>query len=131
MRALPLTDLNLYFAVISFLEGLSPSEILEKTRASFHRAWALSFMVWTPVQAVNLYFVPVPFQPVIVAAVNVGWTTTLSILNHYHDYGSPRAERRPSNAGEINAGAASGAATTPAVASAAGAGGDEADSEEP
>ena len=39
--------------------------------------------VWTPVQAVNLYFVPLPFQPAVVAAVNVGWKTTLSILNHY------------------------------------------------
>jgi len=91
--------LNLYFGVISFLEGLSPSEILEKTRASFHRAWALSFMVWTPVQAVNLYFVPVPFQPCIVAAVNVGWNTTLSLLNHYHDYGSPRVQAAPTHEG--------------------------------
>jgi len=83
--------LNLYFAVMGALEGLSVSEILEKTRASFHRAWALSFLVWTPVQAINLYFVPVPFQPTVVAAVNVGWKTTLSLLNHYHDYGSPRS----------------------------------------
>jgi hypothetical protein len=59
--------LNLYFAVMGALEGLSVSEILEKTRASFHRAWALSFLVWTPVQAINLYFVPVPFQPTVVA----------------------------------------------------------------
>jgi hypothetical protein len=78
------------------LEGLSPSAIAEKTRASFHRVWALSFMVWTPIQAVNLYFVPVPFQPVVVSAVNVGWRTILSLLNHYHDYGSPRLERSPS-----------------------------------
>ena len=48
-------------------------------------------MVWTPVQAVNLYFVPLRFQAPVVAAVNVGWMTTLSLLNHYHDYGSPRA----------------------------------------
>ena len=75
--------LNLYFAVMGALEGLSPSQIAEKTRASFHRVWALSFMVWTPVQCVNLYFVPVPFQPIVVGAVNVGWKTTLSILNHY------------------------------------------------
>ena len=82
--------LNLYFAVMGALEGLSPYEIIEKTKASFHRAWALSFLVWAPVQSVNLYFVPVHFQPLVVAGVNVGWKTTLSLLNHYHDYGSPR-----------------------------------------
>ena len=83
--------LNLYFAVMGALEGLSPMEIVEKTKASFHRAWALSFLVWAPVQSVNLYFVPVHFQPLVVAGVNVGWKTTLSLLNHYHDYGSPRS----------------------------------------
>ena len=156
--------LNLYFASISSLEGLSGQEILEKTRASFHRgvcargparrgravrawrgawcvlracacarvctgwvaklhtsaiacgcsplcacmhrlacvlaAWALSFMVWTPVQAINLYFVPWHFQPVIVAGVNVGWATLLSLLNHYHDYGSPRVVPAPLQAAE-------------------------------
>lgn len=82
--------LNLYFAVMGALEGLSVIEIYEKTKASFHRAWALSFLVWAPVQSINLYFVPMHFQPLVVAGVNVGWTTTLSLLNHYHDYGSPR-----------------------------------------
>lgn len=42
--------LNLYFGVMGALEGLSASEIYEKTKASFHRAWALCFLVWTPVQ---------------------------------------------------------------------------------
>ena len=63
--------MSLYFAVMGALEGLSAGEILEKTRASFHRAWALSFMVWTPVQLVNLHFVPLPVQPAVVATVNV------------------------------------------------------------
>ena len=87
--------LNLYFAVMGFLEGLTLSEIYEKTKASFHRAWALSILVWTPVQAVNLALVPVPFQPVVVAGVNVGWKTTLSLLNHYQCAPLPRAARLP------------------------------------
>ena len=111
--------LNLYFAVMGALEGLSLSEILEKTRASFHRAWALSFLVWTPVQAINLYFVPVPFQPTVVAGVNVGWTTILSLLNHYHDYGSPRTEleQRRSNPKAAQAAAAAAANEKRAVGS--------------
>ena len=85
--------LNLYFSCIGALEGLQPSEIVEKTKASFHRVWALSFLVWTPVQAVNLYFVPIAFQPTVVAAVNVGWKTILSLLNHYH-VRHPRTDTR-------------------------------------
>ena len=72
------------------LEGLTPVEIYEKTRASFHRAWALCVLVWAPVQAINLHLVPAILHPTVVAAVSMGWQTTLSILNHYHDHGSPR-----------------------------------------
>ena len=88
--------LNLYFSVMGVLEGLTLGQIYEKTRASFHRAWALSLLVWTPVQLLNLHFVPLPLQPCVVATVNVGWQTTLSVLNHYHEYGS-QTLRRPSD----------------------------------
>jgi len=73
--------LNIYFVTMGILEGLYPSQILEKTQASFHQAWALSLLIWTPVQCVNLYFVPAAFQAVVVAAVNVGWKATLSVIN--------------------------------------------------
>jgi len=91
--------LNLYFSFMGMLEGLTLQQIYEKTRASFHRAWALSLLVWTPVQLINLHFVPLPLQPCVVATVNVGWQTTLSILNHYHEYG-PLTARRPSDGAE-------------------------------
>jgi hypothetical protein len=84
------TFLNVYFALTGALEGLSLAEIVEKTRASFHRAWLLSCLVWTPVQLLNLHFVPLPLQPTVVSAFTMGWQTTLSVLNHYHDHGSPR-----------------------------------------
>ena len=48
---------------------------------AFHRAWALSLLVWTPVQLLNLSLVPPPLQPAVVSAVNVGWKATLSLLN--------------------------------------------------
>ena len=73
--------LNLYFAVMGALEGLSFSQIVEKTRASFHRAWFLSFMVWTPVQLLNLHFVPLPLQASVVATVMMGWCARA--LQHY------------------------------------------------
>ena len=41
-------------------------------------------------QVINLHYVPVPFQAIVVSVVNVGWKTTLSLLNHYHAYGSPQ-----------------------------------------
>lgn len=39
---------------------------------------------------INLHYVPVHFQGVVVSVVNVGWKTTLSLLNHYVEYGSPK-----------------------------------------
>ena len=73
--------LNLYFATMGLLEGRPPQEILEKTKAAFHRAWGLSLLVWTPVQLLNLSLVPPTFQPAVVSAVNIGWKATLSLLN--------------------------------------------------
>ena len=73
--------LTLYFGVMGALEGLAPAKIYEKTTQSFHQAWALSLLVWTPVQCVNLFYVPAAFQPAVVSAVNVGWKATLSLLN--------------------------------------------------
>ena len=65
--------LTLYFMVMGALEGLSPQKIFAKTKESFHQAWALSLLVWTPVQFLNFYFLPVHFQAAFVSAVNVGW----------------------------------------------------------
>ena len=77
--------LNLYFATMGLLEGLAPSEIYKKTKDSFHRAWGLSLIVWTPIQVLNLSLVPTSLQPAVVSAVNVGWKATLSLLNAMHD----------------------------------------------
>jgi len=76
--------LNLYFFTMGLLEGRPLREIVEKAKASFHRAWGLSLLVWTPVQLLNLSLVPSFAQPAVVSAVNVGWKTTLSILNNMH-----------------------------------------------
>ena len=54
--------LTLYFMVMGALEGLSPQKIFAKTKESFHQAWALSLLVWTPVQCVNLFYVPAAWQ---------------------------------------------------------------------
>ena len=56
--------LNLYFATMGALEGLSPSEIYARAKEKFHRAWALSIVVWSPVQFLNFCYVPPPLQPV-------------------------------------------------------------------
>ena len=88
--------LNLYFATMGLLEGLWPSEIFEKTKAAFHRAWALSLLVWTPVQLLNLSLVPPPLQPAVVSAVNVGWKATLSLLNAQHEARGDGLYRRDS-----------------------------------
>lgn len=35
-------------------------------------------------QFLNLGLVPTALQPLVVSCVNVGWKTTLSLLNHHH-----------------------------------------------
>ena len=94
--------LTLYFGVMGALEGLSPRRIYEKTKESFHQAWALSLLVWTPVQCVNLFYVPAAWQPFVVSAVNVGWKSTLSLLNHYHARGDHAKEEAESNEALLN-----------------------------
>jgi len=42
--------LNLYFATMGVLEGLSPQAVYQKTQDSFYRAWGIGFLVWAPVQ---------------------------------------------------------------------------------
>ena len=73
--------LHAYFASLGVLEGRPPREILESTREKFHNAWGLSLLVWTPVQCANFGIVPLHLQAAVVAVVNVGWSTTLSLLN--------------------------------------------------
>uniref|UniRef100_A0A7S3EQN8 Peroxisomal membrane protein MPV17 n=1 Tax=Haptolina ericina TaxID=156174 RepID=A0A7S3EQN8_9EUKA len=86
--------LNLYFATMGALEGLSPSAIFDKCIEKFHRAWALSIVVWTPVQLINLWYVPHSLQPVFVAAVNVGWKTVLAAAGS-NPYSPQRAQTHP------------------------------------
>uniref|UniRef100_A0A7S4BIE3 Uncharacterized protein n=1 Tax=Chrysotila carterae TaxID=13221 RepID=A0A7S4BIE3_CHRCT len=81
--------LHAYFVSIGMLEGRAWNDILEMAQVNFHRAWGLSLVVWTPVQLLNFHFVPVHFQAAFVSMVNVGWKMTLSLINHYHDYGTP------------------------------------------
>ena len=47
---------------MGLMEGLSPQAIYEKTRDSFYRAWFIGFVVWAPVQVINLHCVPVHFR---------------------------------------------------------------------
>ena len=79
--------LNLCFATMGVLEGRPLTDIYEKTKAAFHRAWGLSLLVWTPIQLLNLSLVPVALQPAVVSTVNVGWKATLSLLNAMHATG--------------------------------------------
>ena len=58
---------------------------------AFHRSWAWSILICTPVQLVNLHFVPTLVQPLAVGSLlGLGWYSVLSLLSHYHEYGSPR-----------------------------------------
>ena len=77
-----------YFVVTGLMEGLSPAAVFEKTQRNFHAAWAYGVLLWGPVQTLNFWIVPVPYQALVVNVVNAGWKTFLSILYHCRDYGS-------------------------------------------
>ena len=79
--------LTLYFGVMGLLEGQTFAKTFEKTKESFHRAWALS--LFGRQSSVNLFYVPASWQPFVVSAVNVGWKSTLSLLNQYHTEAAP------------------------------------------
>ena len=96
--------LHAYFASIGVLEGRPPRDIVSNTKEKFHNTWGLAVVVWTPLQCVNFGLVPLHLQAAFVAVANVGWSTTLSLLSHYKEFGSTeqRAElkRRSSSSGE-------------------------------
>jgi len=96
--------LHAYFATIGVLEGRPVPAIISNTKERFHNAWGLAVIVWTPIQCVNFGLVPLHLQAAFVAVANVGWSTTLSLLSHYKEFGSAEQratlERRDSSSGE-------------------------------
>ena len=90
--------LHTYFGTIGVLEGRTPQEILSLTKEQFHQAWGLALVLWTPVQFLNFYFVPVHFQAAFVSAVNVGWKAALSILYSFSLETSGRQEAQAAEA---------------------------------
>ena len=54
--------LHAYFTSIGLLEGRNAADILANTREKFHNAWALAVLVWTPIQCINFYLVPLHLQ---------------------------------------------------------------------
>ena len=96
--------LHAYFASIGLLEGRPLSDIVSNTKEKFHNAWGLAVIVWTPIQCVNFGLVPLHLQAAFVAVANVGWSTTLSLLSHYKEFGSAEQraalQRRNSSSGE-------------------------------
>ena len=113
------TWLNVFFFVMSLMEGHSVSEAVTKMQTSFFHAWKLELIVWTPVQAINLNYVSPSVQPTVVAAVNVGWQATLSILNHVREAPARKASAAKASAAKASATKASAAKASAAKASAA------------
>ncbi|XP_003792935.1 peroxisomal membrane protein 2 [Otolemur garnettii] len=72
--------LLLFFLVMNFLEGQNTEDALARVRARFWPALRMNWRVWTPVQFVNINYVPLQFRVLFANLVALFWYTYLASL---------------------------------------------------
>ena len=71
-----------FFTGLSLLEGNSWEKTKSKLSDKFESTLKTSWMVWIPVQSVNLSIVPLQHRPLVIQVVALGWNTFLSHVNY-------------------------------------------------
>ncbi|XP_051692818.1 peroxisomal membrane protein 2 isoform X1 [Oryctolagus cuniculus] len=72
--------LLLFFLVMNFLEGKDVSTFAAKTRSSFWRALLMNWKVWTPLQFININYVPLQLRVLFANLVALFWYAYLASL---------------------------------------------------
>ncbi|KAM5311572.1 peroxisomal membrane protein 2 isoform 1-T2 [Glossophaga mutica] len=72
--------LLLFFLIMNFLEGGDPAAGAAKVRSAFWPALRTNWRIWTPVQFINVNYVPVQFRVLFANLVAVFWYAYLASL---------------------------------------------------
>uniref|UniRef100_G1PUU1 Peroxisomal membrane protein 2 n=1 Tax=Myotis lucifugus TaxID=59463 RepID=G1PUU1_MYOLU len=72
--------LLLFFLVMSFLEGGDAAAGAAKVRSAFWPALQMNWRVWTPVQFINVNYVPIQFRVLFANLVALFWYAYLASL---------------------------------------------------
>ncbi|KAL7414850.1 hypothetical protein BDY24DRAFT_440309 [Mrakia frigida] len=71
--------LSTFFTAMGLMEGKKFPDIQEKLKADLVPTLKTNWMVFIPVQAVNMSLVPLPLRLLTINCVNIPWNTYLSI----------------------------------------------------
>uniref|UniRef100_A0A8D0BLT1 Peroxisomal membrane protein 2 n=1 Tax=Salvator merianae TaxID=96440 RepID=A0A8D0BLT1_SALMN len=70
--------LLLFYFVMNFLEGRDTSALVKRLKTSYWTALKMNWKVWTPVQFINLTYVPMQFQVLFGNLVALFWFAYLA-----------------------------------------------------
>lgn len=72
--------LSLFFLVMNFLEGQDTAAFAAKMKSGFWPALRMNWRVWTPVQFININYIPVQFRVLFANLVALFWYAYLASL---------------------------------------------------
>ncbi|KAF6278347.1 peroxisomal membrane protein 2 [Rhinolophus ferrumequinum] len=72
--------LLLFFVVMNFLEGRDAAALAARVRSGFWPALQMNWRVWTPVQFINVNYVPLQFRVLFANLVALFWYAYLASL---------------------------------------------------
>ncbi|KDN41878.1 protein SYM1 [Tilletiaria anomala UBC 951] len=70
-----------FFSATTIMAGGSQGDVKQKLNESWWTTLKTGWMLWTPVQVINMAFVPVQQRLLFVNVVNLGWNTFLSLMS--------------------------------------------------
>lgn len=76
------TNMVMFHAITSFLEGQSPAAVYERVKAKLLPTMVALWTIWPAVQLFNFTMVPLSKRVLVVNMVGVGWSMFLSYLGN-------------------------------------------------
>ncbi|RWS24032.1 coiled-coil domain-containing protein 58-like protein [Leptotrombidium deliense] len=81
----PLFFLEAFF-IVGLFEGRTPKECIVNFKNNFPLVFAVDCCIWTPLQAVNFYFLPPKYRFLYVATITLLYDVFFSFVLHKDDY---------------------------------------------
>jgi len=76
----PIVYYPMFFAITGAVQGLSPSESLQRARKHYLPLMLTTLSFWVPINLYQFFFLPVDWQVPFVCAIGFLWTVILSVL---------------------------------------------------